>query len=77
VPDIRHRVGIAAPQDRVYAMLASKDGLAEFWTRREPVEFMHHCSIKWATYLIGLRSGLKGGAFAAFPDDTKVSSNWR
>ena len=148
MPDIRHRVGIAAPQHRVYEMFATKDGLAKFWTRvegdskvggklsfffgspkpaavmevvelspddrvqwrcvegplewvgttvtfdlkasggetvllfthadwREPVEFMHHCSTKWATFLIGLRSGLEGGAFTAFPDDTKVSSSWR
>jgi uncharacterized protein YndB with AHSA1/START domain len=149
VPDIRHRVGIAAPQHRVYQMLATTDGLAGFWTRhvegdcevggklsiffgrpepsavmevtelspddrvrwscvdgppewvgttvtfdlkdsggetvllfthadwREPVEFMHHCSTKWATYLLGLRSGLEGGAFTAFPDDTKVSNSWR
>ena len=26
---------------------------------QEPVEFMHHCSTKWATFLIGLRSGLE------------------
>jgi uncharacterized protein YndB with AHSA1/START domain len=149
VPDIRHRVGISAAQERVYAMLAGKDGLAAFWTPqvegdseaggrlrfffgrpepsavmevvelsphsrvrwncvagppewvgttvtfdlktsggetvllfthanwREPVEFMHHCSIKWATYLIGLRNGLQGGAFTAFPNDTTVSSSWR
>jgi hypothetical protein len=44
---------------------------------REPVDFMHHCSTKWATVLVGLRSGLEGGAFTAFPDDTKVSSSWR
>ena len=149
MPEIRHRVGIAAPQHRVYEMLATKDGLAKFWTAqvegdsevggrlrfffgkpepsavmevvelspddrvqwrcvngaaewvgttvtfdlkstggetvllfthadwREPVEFMHHCSTKWATVLIGLRSGLEGGAFAAFPDDTKISGSWR
>ncbi len=149
MPDIRHRVGIAAPQNRVYEMLATTDGLAEFWTRqvqgdsaaggklsfffgspkpaavmevvelsqddrvqwrcvdgppewvgttitfdlkdsggetallfthadwREPVEFMHHCSTKWATVLLGLKSGLEGGAFTAFPDDTRVSSSWR
>jgi uncharacterized protein YndB with AHSA1/START domain len=149
MPDIRHRVGIAAPQHRVYEVLATKDGLAKFWTRqvegdcevggklrfffgkpepsavmevvelspddrvrwkcvngppewvgttvtfdlktsggetvllfvhanwREPVEFMHHCSTKWATVLIGLRSGLEGGAFTAFPDDTKISGSWR
>ena len=44
---------------------------------REPAEFMHHCSTKWATVLIGLRSGLEGGAFTAFPDDTKISGSWR
>jgi uncharacterized protein YndB with AHSA1/START domain len=149
MPDIRHRVGIAAPQPRVYEMLATHDGLAEFWTRqvegdtevggklrfffgrpepsavmevielspdqrvrwrcvegppdwvgtiitfdlkdgdgetvllfthadwREPVEFMHHCSTKWATVLLGLRTGLEGGAFSAFPDDTRISGGWR
>ena len=149
MPDIRHRVGIAAPQNRVYQTLSSKEGLAGFWTNqvegasevggklsfffgspepgavmevielsphdrvqwrcvdgppewvdttvtfdlkddggetvllfthadwREPVEFMHHCSTKWATFLIGLRSGLEGGAFTAFPDETRISSSWR
>jgi uncharacterized protein YndB with AHSA1/START domain len=149
MPDIRHRVGIAAPQPRVYDMLATQRGLAEFWTRqvegdaevggklrfffgrpepsavmevielspgqrvrwrcvegppdwvgttitfdlkdgegetvllfthadwRAPVEFMHHCSTKWAAVLLGLRAGLEGGPFAAFPDDTRVSSSWR
>jgi len=43
----------------------------------EPVEFMHHCSTKWSTFLIGLRSGLEGGAFTAFPDDTRISSSWQ
>jgi uncharacterized protein YndB with AHSA1/START domain len=148
VPDIRHRVGIAAPQRRVYEMLSTKEGLAGFWTQvegdsevggklsfffggpdpavvmevvelspddrvqwrvvkgppewvgttitfelkesggetvllfthadwREPIEFMHHCSTKWSTFLIGLRSGLEGGSFTAFPNDTKISSSWR
>jgi uncharacterized protein YndB with AHSA1/START domain len=149
MPDIRHRVGIAVPQQRVYETLAARDGLARFWTRqvegasevggklsfffsrpepsavmevvelspnhrvrwrcvegppewvgttitfdlkesggetvvlfthadwREPVEFMHHCGTKWATVLVGLRSGLEGGPFSVFPDDTKISSSWR
>ena len=147
MPDIRHRVGIAAPQRRVYETLATKEGLADFWTNqvdgdsevklsvffgrpepsavmevvelspcdrvqwrcveglpewvgttvtfdlkegdgetvllfthadwREPVEFMHHCSTKWATLLVGLRSGLEGGAFTAFPNETRISSSWR
>jgi hypothetical protein len=32
LPNIRHRVGIAVPQDCVYQTLATKDGLAEFLT---------------------------------------------
>ena len=35
MPDIRHRVGIAAPQHRVYEMLATNDGLARFWAQVE------------------------------------------
>jgi len=31
--DIRHRVGINAPPQRVYDALATRDGLAEWWTR--------------------------------------------
>jgi len=147
--DIRHRVGIKAPQHRVYEMLATKEGLAEFWTPtvegdsvvggklgfffgapepaavmevtelspairvrwrcvdgvpdwvgtaltfdlkqdggetvlmfthegwQEPSEALHHSSTKWATYLIGLRSGLEGGSFTTFPDDTRISSVWQ
>ncbi|MFA5885376.1 MAG: SRPBCC domain-containing protein [Acidimicrobiia bacterium] len=42
---------------------------------REPVEFMHHCSTKWASYLIGLKQGLETGHAQPFPHDVKVS-NW-
>ena len=31
--DIRHRVGIAAPQAQVYGALTTKDGIAQWWTR--------------------------------------------
>src|SRR5580698_3956216 len=31
--DIRHRVGINAPVERVYQALATTDGLAGWWTR--------------------------------------------
>ena len=41
---------------------------------REPVEFMHHCSTKWATFLIGLRSGLEGGAFTVAPTTRRESA---
>jgi uncharacterized protein YndB with AHSA1/START domain len=144
--DIRHRVGIAAPQERVYEALATKEGLSRWWTRdvegdpvpggtlrfffgtpepsaimevidlvpdrhvgwrcvggpdewvgttltfdlkpaegetvvlfthadwREPVEFMHHCSTKWAYFLIGLKAGLEGGEATPYPGEMKISS---
>jgi uncharacterized protein YndB with AHSA1/START domain len=31
--DIRHRVGIGAPAATVYQAVATKDGLAGWWTR--------------------------------------------
>ncbi len=144
--DIRHRVGIAAPQSRVYEALATTEGLSRWWTRdldgdpeqggtlrfffgaaepgavmdvvdttppwhvgwhcaegpeewvgtnlsfdlspsgeetvvvfthgdwRQPVEFMHHCSTKWAYFLLGMKAGLEGGEATAFPGDMKISS---
>lgn len=146
MPDIRHRVGINAPIDTVYESLATRDGLAGWWTRdvdgepsrgaslafsfggpepaavmevteldpparvrwkctdgppewrntmltfevkeagdetavlfthagwREPAEFMHHCSTKWAYYLIGLKAGLEGGKSTPWPEDAPISS---
>ncbi|TWD84184.1 activator of Hsp90 ATPase-like protein [Kribbella amoyensis] len=41
---------------------------------REPVEFMHHCSTKWATYLISLKSLVETGEGAPDPDDTKIDN---
>ncbi len=32
--EIRHRVGIAAPQGRVYETLTTLDGLSQWWTRQ-------------------------------------------
>jgi uncharacterized protein YndB with AHSA1/START domain len=152
--DIRHRVGISASQERVFAALSTKGGLADWWTRdvegeatpgstlrfffgtpdpsgvmevvnttpihrvswrcvagpddwvgtslnfelkpsekeeahengnetvllfthgewREPTEFMHHCSTKWAYFLLGLKASLEGGASVAFPNDMPISS---
>lgn len=146
MPDIRHRVGINAPISKVYDELATRDGVARWWTRevegesraggtlafrfggpepaavmevaevtpptsvvwrciegpdewkdttitfelrtsgdetavvfthggwRDPVEFMHHCSTKWAYHLLGLKAGLEGGKATPWPDDLPVSS---
>jgi len=148
--DILHRVGVKAPMDKVYEALATRDGLAGWWTTdtrgeskvgnvmtfrfsdngreiggfdvkvleldparcvrwevvdgpeewigttirfdlkqddgwvivlfshqgwKEPVEFMHHCSTKWATFLISLVSLAETGTGAPAPDDLKIS-NW-
>ena len=32
MPDIRHHVGINAPLSEVYAALATRDGIAQWWT---------------------------------------------
>jgi hypothetical protein len=148
--DILHRVGIKAPLNEVYKALATRDGLAAWWTNdtrgdsqvggtltfrfsaggadiggfemkvlalqpaeqvlwqtldgpaewigtrisfdlrqegeyvivlfkhqgwKEPVEFMHHCSTKWAVFLMSLKSLLETGTAAANPNDTKID-NW-
>ena len=40
---------------------------------REPVEFMHHCSTKWGSYLMSLKSLLETGAGAPAPRDVQIS----
>jgi uncharacterized protein YndB with AHSA1/START domain len=40
---------------------------------REPVEFMHHCSTKWATFLLSLKSLLETGTGAPAPRDQEIS----
>ena len=42
---------------------------------REPVEFMHHCSTKWATFLMSLKSLVETGEGAPDPHDVKID-NW-
>jgi uncharacterized protein YndB with AHSA1/START domain len=39
---------------------------------REPVEFMHHCSTKWATFLLSLRDLVERGKGAPYPQDLKI-----
>lgn len=39
----------------------------------EPVEFMHHCSTKWATYLMSLKSLVETGTGAPAPQDVHVA----
>ena len=148
--DILHRVGATAPLEKVYAALATPEGVAGWWTTdttgksevggklvvgfhdeesgefvggfdleiehldpagrvrwrvtggpdewigthidfdlkqegiytvvlfrhegwREPVEFMNHCSTKWATFLLSLKKLVETGKGDPAPHDVKVS----
>jgi len=42
---------------------------------KEPVEFMHHCSTKWAIFLISLKELVETGKGTPNPDDPQIS-NW-
>ena len=42
---------------------------------KEPVEFMHHCSTKWALFLMSLKSLVETGKGQPSPDDVKID-NW-
>ncbi|MEU1964415.1 SRPBCC domain-containing protein [Micromonospora sediminicola] len=42
---------------------------------REPVEFMNHCSTKWAIYLMSLKQLVETGAGTPDPRDVQIS-NW-
>ena len=41
---------------------------------REPVDFMFHCSTKWAFFLLGLKASLEGGKGTPFPGELQISS---
>jgi uncharacterized protein YndB with AHSA1/START domain len=41
---------------------------------KEPVEFMHHCSTKWAVFLLSLKSLLETGKGAPHPNEIKLDS---
>ncbi|MEU2894735.1 SRPBCC domain-containing protein [Streptomyces sp. NPDC006967] len=42
---------------------------------KEPVEFMHHCSTKWATFLMSLKKLVETGTGEPAPQDVRIS-NW-
>jgi uncharacterized protein YndB with AHSA1/START domain len=57
-------------QDGDYAIVLFKH---QGW--KEPVEFMHHCSTKWAVFLLSLKSLVETGAGSPDPRDVKID-NW-
>jgi len=40
---------------------------------REPVEFMYHCSTKWGSFLLSLKSLVETGVGAPAPRDVQIS----
>lgn len=40
---------------------------------KEPIEFMHHCSTKWATFLMSLKELVETGKGRPAPDDVQIS----
>jgi uncharacterized protein YndB with AHSA1/START domain len=42
---------------------------------KEPVEFMYHCSTKWAVFLMSLKSLVETGKGQPSPNDVRIS-NW-
>jgi uncharacterized protein YndB with AHSA1/START domain len=43
---------------------------------KEQSEFMHHCSTKWATFVMSVKALVETGKGAPFPDDVHISLNW-
>ena len=43
---------------------------------KEPNEFMHHCSSKWASFMMSMKAFVENGKGAPFPDDVRISVNW-
>jgi hypothetical protein len=41
---------------------------------KAPVEFMHHCSTKWAVFLLSLKSLRETGKGAPWPNEIKLDS---
>jgi uncharacterized protein YndB with AHSA1/START domain len=64
---------------RVSFELKQEDGFTivlfrhEGW--REPVEFMYHCSTKWASFLMSLKRMVETGKGEPAPNDVQIS-NW-
>ncbi|UXN75436.1 hypothetical protein N8D56_12055 [Devosia sp. A8/3-2] len=43
---------------------------------KEPVEFMHHCSTKWGTFLMSLKALIDTGKGLPHPHDVLID-NWK
>ena len=64
------RVSFELKQDGDYAIV-----LFKHLDWKEPEEFMHHCTTKWATFLMSLKALVETGKGAPNPRDVQIS-NW-
>lgn len=61
------KVSFDLQQDGAFCMVLFKH---QGW--KEPVEFMHHCSTKWAIYLMSLKSLVETGKGSPNPNDVRI-----
>jgi uncharacterized protein YndB with AHSA1/START domain len=62
------RISFDLKQEGDYSIILFKH---QGW--KESVEFMYHCSTKWAIYLMSLKSLVETGKGAPSPDDVQIS----
>jgi uncharacterized protein YndB with AHSA1/START domain len=62
------RISFELKQEGDYAVVLFKH---QGW--KEPGEFMHHCSTKWAIFLMSLKSLVETGKGQPTPDDVQIS----
>jgi uncharacterized protein YndB with AHSA1/START domain len=58
-----------------FQLKPKRDGTLVLFTNagwREPVDFIHHCSTRWAYFLISLKHGLEKGEATPWPDDERT-----
>lgn len=65
------KVSFELKQDGDYTIVLFKH---QGW--KEPAEFMHHCSTKWALFLMSLKSFVETGKGAPHPNDVSID-NWK
>jgi uncharacterized protein YndB with AHSA1/START domain len=61
------RISFELRQDGDYCIVLFKH---QGW--KEAVEFMHHCSTKWAIFLMSLKALVETGKGAPSPDDVQI-----
>ena len=62
------KVSFDLRQDREFTSILFKH---QGW--KEPVEFMHHCSTKWATFLMSVKALVETGKGRPYPNDIHIT----